>query len=136
MALYERIREQDARTGGSLSVADVLKAFQTPGVRWSGSDWKYGWPHKLYVDIPCEPYRRCTSKGPGENDLGYSECRSDNCKFYTEHLLDATPEQLAEWNNIVKPIIKIGFEISEDGHLKYSAPCHGWQGDGTISAKP
>jgi hypothetical protein len=117
---------------GSLTVADAIKAFQTPGVRWSGCDWKYSWPHKFYIEIPCEPYRKCTSKGPGEHDLGYSECRYDFHKFYAEHLVDATPEQLEQWNRIVEPITGIGYELDGDW-LKYSARCLGWQGSGVIS---
>jgi hypothetical protein len=116
---------------GSITVEDVIKAFQTKGVEWSGSDWKYGWPHKFYIRFPIEPQRRCTSHGPKEDDYGYSMVKWEDCKFYADHLLDATPEQIAEWNSIVKPITRIGFEM-EDGRLKYSAPYHGWQGDGTI----
>lgn len=118
---------------GSLAIDDAIKAFQTPGVHWSGSDWKYGWPHKFYLDIPCEPRRKCTSKGLGDNDLGYSEVHLEHCKFYTEHLIDASPEQLAEWNRVVKPITGIGFEIENGERLKWNAPQGGWQQHGIIS---
>lgn len=39
---------------GSLSVQDVIKFMKQPGTRFSGSDWKYGWPHKFYVE-PVNP---------------------------------------------------------------------------------
>src|ERR1051326_7382781 len=37
---------------GSLSVEDAIKFLQTPGTQFSGSDWKYGWPHKFYIEVP------------------------------------------------------------------------------------
>jgi hypothetical protein len=119
---------------GSLSIEAVLQAFQTAGMEWSGSDWKYGWPHKFYLEIPCEPMMACVSRGPDPDQFGYARRTKEHFKFYSEHLIDATPEQLEEWNRVVMPITKIRFVIGSDGELRYSSPCHGYQGHGTIAA--
>jgi hypothetical protein len=37
---------------GSITVADAIQLLKTPGTHFSGSDWKYGWPHKFYIDAP------------------------------------------------------------------------------------
>jgi hypothetical protein len=36
---------------GSIHPEDLLKALDAGG-KLGGSDWKYGWPHKFYVDVP------------------------------------------------------------------------------------
>lgn len=119
---------------GSITVADVLKAFQTPGVRWSGSDWKYGWPHKFYISIPCEPYTACVgarSGGGRPTEYDYGERRYDEHKFYAEHMVDATPEQIEEWKRVVEPITGVRYEV-EGRDLRYFARGRGWQGHGVI----
>lgn len=96
---------------------------------------QYSWPHKFYIETPCEPYRCCissTSGGGKETTYTYGERRTEYRKFYTEHLIDATPEQIAEWNRVVKPLTGIGFVIENDD-LKYFAPRHGWQDHGIIA---
>jgi len=52
---------------GSLHPTEVV-ALLKAGARISMADWKYGWPHKAYLDSPWG-------------------------KFYTRHLQDATPEE-------------------------------------------
>lgn len=39
---------------GSLHPDDLLRVLKTPGTHYSGSDWKYGWPHKFYIE-PVNP---------------------------------------------------------------------------------
>jgi hypothetical protein len=39
---------------GSITVADAIKFLKQPGTHFSGSDWKYGWPHKFYIE-PANP---------------------------------------------------------------------------------
>jgi hypothetical protein len=95
---------------GSMSVAEVIETLQIEGSHFSGSDWKYGWPHKFYIG----------KKG-------------QHGKFYAVHLFDATPEEWAQWREIVYPLIGIRFEIDEQG-LKYGAPGHGHQAWGTLGA--
>ena len=59
---------------GSCHPADLARSIREHGTRLHWADWKYGWPHKAYAD--------------GGNPLGI-------IKFYTVHLLDATPEDKA-----------------------------------------
>lgn len=37
---------------GSLRVSQVLEFMKQPGVKFSGADWKYGWPHKFTFEVP------------------------------------------------------------------------------------
>lgn len=39
---------------GSLSPAEAIKFLKQNGTKFSGSDWKYGWPHKFYIE-PVNP---------------------------------------------------------------------------------
>lgn len=52
---------------GSLHPTEVV-ALLKAGAAIHFADWKYGWPHKAYLDNPWG-------------------------KFYTRHLVDATPEE-------------------------------------------
>lgn len=119
---------------GSITVADALRFFRTQGTKWSASDWKYGWPHKFYLDVPCEPFRAVISKtvrGGEVVDVQYGTRSSHNLKFYTLHLKDATPQQLTEWNEHVAPVVGVQFEVV-DGQLRYTAWQGAWGKFGTI----
>ncbi len=96
---------------GSLSVADVLAVLQLPGTRYSGADWKYGWPHKFSIEPACEPYRACVSAGPGPKDFGYTEKKNHYAKFYSNHLRDASTEQMSLWESIAVPLLGIHFDL-------------------------
>lgn len=120
---------------GSISIDQAIKALQTPGTRYSGSDWKYGWPHKFYIEIPCEPFKAVTMShydGQGNRTHQYGEKSKRYEKFYSEHLLDATPEQLKQWNAIATPLLGVEFEIVND-RLRWKA-VPGYQASGTVGA--
>jgi hypothetical protein len=137
---------------GSIDIDEVIQAFKTPGTHWSGSDWKYGYPHKFYVDLAVEPYmavKGSTSKwdellGKSVNTLHEpSRCTTVHYKFYTDHLKEATEEQLREFNEVVSKVTGIIFEVhDEDFHkqigrgklLYYRAPRQDWQDYGEIQA--
>lgn len=36
----------------SITVAGAASYLKQEGTRFSGSDWKYGWPHKFYIEPP------------------------------------------------------------------------------------
>jgi hypothetical protein len=38
----------------SITVAEAIVYLKQEGTRFSGSDWKYGWPHKFYIE-PLNP---------------------------------------------------------------------------------
>ncbi len=99
---------------GSMSVVDAIAALARPGTRYSGSDWKYGWPHKFYI-------------GDG--------------KFYAIHLKRATAEQLAAFNAAAEKTIGVTYFIEvggeRDGAFGYRCPrpdnfC-GFQRDGVVT---
>lgn len=119
----------------------VLKALQTNGTHYSGSDWKYGWPHKFYLEIPCEPYRTAISSrsekksGNWIQTYEYGMRDHNHHKFYSAHMVDATEEQLVEWNQIAEPLLGIGF-VKKDGQLNYRSPRKGFQTWGVVGAAP
>jgi hypothetical protein len=122
---------------GSLTIDDFLQGLETSGAHFSGSDWKYGWPHKFYLDLPCAPYRTSlggryyTENGKRIAECTWGERAVRHHKFYSIHLLDATPEQLERWQRIAQPRLGITFELV-DGKLKYRAPHGGFQTWGDI----
>lgn len=75
---------------GSISVEDAIKFLKQPGTQFSGSDWKYGWPHKFYIE-PVNPdkeklyplvfrsHRADGSKvdGTGPNDRWYCNAHGE-----------------------------------------------------------
>jgi len=141
---------------GSMSVADLITALKTSGTRYSGSDWKYGWPHKFYIEIPNpnadELVEIGSESGGGINKDtpgavfdsyagGYKVPQMGrrshiNGKFYTDHLKDAGPEQFAEAAALLLKYLKIDFKRGDDGRIKYRAPStnspFGFQADGVV----
>jgi len=88
---------------GSLHPKAALELLQK-GVYASGSDWKYGYPHKFYIQA-------------AENGRG---------KFYSRHLYDADEQTLIQLTSMLALNLGITFEIDEKG-IKYKAPYHGYQ---------
>lgn len=90
---------------GSITPDDALVFLVTRGIRYSGSDWKYGWPHKFYIG---------------------------NAKFYSQHLADATEDQRILWNRVTDGNLEIKFWLRADEKLVYVSPGKGYQSAGTI----
>lgn len=77
------IRTEEVSSGncsycGSLSPADFIKFMNQPGTSFSGSDWKYGYPHKFYVE-PVNPkadelVQVGTKSGDGTDSSDYWSC--------------------------------------------------------------
>lgn len=99
---------------GSLSVKDAVELLKTPGTRFSGSDWKYGWPHKFYVDHA-----------------------SWHAKFYSAHLQKATDAELAAFSEASKACFGISWTRDAKG-VAFRAPqtksSYGWQLNGVVGA--
>ena len=76
-----------------LTIAQVIDALKVPGTYYSGSDWKFGYPHKFYL------------------------CHVD--KFYTEELEKATPEELDAFSNLSERFFGVKFYRDEKGALLY-----------------
>lgn len=145
----ERFRDTDPFVTctfcGGLHPDDLLRAIDL-GAKVGGSDWKYGYPHKFYIDWPNpEPDKLFAisrlSKGATPETFGYSrdwyEWREEDgrwvgygkratlhAKFYTEHLIGWLNDLRAKR---IEQATGIHFEDRGSGGLFYRAPHHGYQ---------
>lgn len=94
---------------GSLSPQEVIKLLKTPGTDFSGSDWKYGWPHKFYIG---------------------------GKKFYNSHLEDMTDEEFKEFSALSQKIFGIEWMKNKEKGVGYRCPkttgFYGYQRAGKI----
>lgn len=125
---------------GSMHPADVAEAIKA-GAQGHFADFKYGWPHKVYLDNIPNPHAgldeiRTWSTSPSEglvekreprynprtgerveDDVGYVKVtkagKLTHGKFYTVHLLDATPED----REIIERHLGVRFAFKDDGQL-------------------
>lgn len=115
---------------------DALRA----GARMHGSDWKYGWPHKFYVDDIPNPYPDLpivTSHGPGDGPAGsrgwacgepHPAGPTQHGKWYNKHLIDLKDTDLfTELRALIRAHTAILFDFDEAGELVYRAPSYGYQ---------
>ncbi len=119
---------------GSLKPLDTIAFFQMAGMRFSGSDWKYGFPHKFYLTVPCEPFQDVISShskdGVTTYETGTRQTR--NYKFYLAHMDDATNGEIRMWNRIVAPHVGVWLRRDPDKGIAYTAVTPGFQTWGTI----
>jgi hypothetical protein len=131
---------------GSMHPEDVAAAIRA-GASGHWADRKYGWPHKAYFDRVPNPHAgllevRSSSSHPQRGfDRKVSEPRYDqrtgervadyvtyteqpkpaspttDGKFYSVHLQDATPEDLA----LIEQHLGLHFEFLPDGGVKWKA---------------
>lgn len=97
---------------GSLHPEDLYNLLQMPGTKLGGADWKYGWPHKFYVEVP--------------QTTGYGA--SLHGKWYNEHLNDEGLDE-ETFTRLTQLILeKSGIEFyKNEGRLLYKAPYAGYQ---------
>ena len=113
---------------GSMHPEDLLEALEN-GAKLSGSDWKYGWPHKFYIDVPNPEPKKIFELGSltegGRVVEKYTGTLSSlRGKWYNDHLLDeGVPYRLFR---LLEEKSKIHFEIREN-QLYYRAPHDGYQ---------
>lgn len=133
---------------GSIHPEDLLRVLAN-GATLGGSDWKYGWPHKFYVEgIPnplagkmVEQYSYTSrpdlypeetwEKDPeGEGYRNKKESwvapATTHAKWYNTHLLDLDDKAFAFMAESLKMYAGIEFK-KVDGELKYCAPYAGYQ---------
>lgn len=122
---------------GSIHPEDLLAALDA-GAELHGSDWKYGWPHKFYVENIPNPHRDEPAEVgkkscPGEDgepvhESIYGAQGNFNSKWYNVHLLDQGYDEAA-----ITALMKRLSEVSgiewkiSDGKLSYRAPHFGYQ---------
>jgi hypothetical protein len=90
---------------GSISTLEAIRLLTTSGTRYTGSDWKYGYPHKFYLG---------------------------NHKFYTEHLLDEESDVVERFNAAALLTLNIQFIVDPERGLGWRAPAHGYQTYGVV----
>lgn len=92
---------------GSMHPLDLKRLLEDGKIKLSGSDWKYGWPHKFYID------------GIGVKLWG---------KWYNTHLHDLDGALFAQVAALLDTHTNILFERKDgDGRLHYRAPHAGYQ---------
>lgn len=91
----------------SLSIQEAINLLKTPGTRFSGSDWKYGWPHKFYIG---------------------------SSKVYNE-LEGLDEKQLAEWSSFTDKFFGVTFIRVENKIMwrcSYPGGFYGYQRSGFV----
>lgn len=108
-------------------------------VTLGGADWKYGWPHKFYVEGIPNPIagRLVVSSSTSRWDDAQQKSVTTwgephpaapftHAKFYNVHLLDLDAEAFALMAPVLFRDTGIEFSLSE-GKLAYRAPYRGYQ---------
>jgi hypothetical protein len=123
---------------GSLDPRELAEAIKQGKATMHGSDWKYGYPHKFYVDIPnliagkiVRMGGRYTTNEQGEPlDEPIMRPAPAMCmsKFYTEHLALLDEATFNEVAPIINAACGITF-FKENGQLKYRTSPFNYQKD-------
>lgn len=117
---------------GSMHPADVAAAIRA-GATGSWADRKYGWPHKAYFEGVPNPHAGLLEVRGSANfkPEGYDDWIQDgehwhepprpapertHGKFYSIHLLDATPED----REIIEAHLGLHFDFKEDGSVSWA----------------
>ncbi|MDF2841633.1 MAG: hypothetical protein K0R00_59 [Herbinix sp.] len=133
---YERDGYECCGYCGSLYPKQLAELIKEGKAIMSGSDWKYGWPHKFYVSIPNPKAGEIVELGHGGFD---EDCEWNankpimggaskflTMKFYSRHLELLSKEEFDEIAPIISEACGVKFEIKENGFC-YSAPYDGFQ---------
>lgn len=120
---------------GSMDPAELAELIEAGKATMSGSDWKYGWPHKFYVDVANPTPDKIVDKG-GRSWYENGERKEErfmkpqgpylHFKFYSEHLKLLDDEMFAKIAPIISTACGIDWERKE-GKLYYTAPYAGYQ---------
>ena len=134
---------------GSIHPEDLTRALEA-GATLGGSDWKYGWPHKFYVEgipnpkagAPVAQYIYCGTRDqlgpnaePSPHGTGWREKRGEwpapatrPAKWYNQHVLDVGFDEEALTRLLMLLAVHSGITFRiEDGKLMYAAPHQGYQ---------
>lgn len=120
---------------GSMDPIGLAELIEAGKATMSGSDWKYGWPHKFYVDVanphPDKQVVKCSlswcENGERKEKTEYGpQGPTLNFKFYSEHLGLLDDETFAKVSPIISSACGIAWERKED-KLYYRAPYVGYQ---------
>lgn len=87
---------------GSITPEEAIRLLKIEGTHYSGSDWKYSWPHKFYIDN--------------------KDANPRAIKFYNTHLQDATDEVIAEFCQLSEKYFGITWGRNENGLFYRAIP--------------
>lgn len=87
---------------GSITPQYFVELCKRPEVVMEVADWKYGWPHKVYIDVP----------------------GGAHFKFYTIHMIDL--EDLEAHSALVKSRTDVEFFKNPEGKIMWKAAPRGW----------
>lgn len=115
---------------GSIHPKDLIEALKN-GATLQGSDWKYGWPHKFYLNVP-SPFVGQTVKigtrssgGKTEDIMGQASAHLFG-KWYNDHFRDLDGEDFKELADAILKHTDIEFILDSTG-IAYRAPYKGYQ---------
>ncbi len=127
---------------GCMHPEDLIAALKNGG-ELSGSDWKYGWPHKFYIAVPNpEPeklfevasanfkpehgnYVEDLNAKPGTRWIEHGTRPMFHGKWYNDHLKDeGVSDELFE---LLAEHARIRFRLKDQRRLEYVAPYYGFQ---------
>lgn len=117
---------------GSMDPVELSELIEAGKATMSGSDWKYGWPHKFYVDVVNPHPDKIVEKsstwqgGVCLNRETGPQGPKLHFKFYANHLGLLDDETFAKVAPIISGACGIKWERDEGG-LRYTAPCHNYQ---------
>jgi len=122
---------------GSINPIELAELIEAGNATIGGSDWKYGWPHKFYVDVVNSHPDKQVLKSHGnrwntalqkyEDFKEYGpEGPTLHIKFYSEHLGLLDDETFNKVASIINNACGITWEKKE-GKLCYRAPCLNYQ---------
>lgn len=117
---------------GSMHPADVAAAIRA-GAKGEWADRKYGWPHKAYFDGVPNPHAGLMEVRASANFKpdyeGWIQCgdhwheppkpapSTTNGKFYSVHLMDATPED----RETIESHLGLRFTFNDDGGVSWKS---------------
>ena len=128
----------------------TLVLLGTPPAHLGGADWKYGWPHKFYIDNIPNPAVGLPASSGGESGPVYEDdgktvkrdAHGHVVRYYKPHIAPAPATMMAKWYNehfldlseptflfmsaLVEHFAHVRFLI-KDGGLCYRAPYRGFQ---------
>lgn len=121
---------------GCIHPEDLLKVL-AEGATLHGSDWKYGWPHKFYVEGIPNPNAgrqvRIGGKSWTENGVDHREDIMDEApehttgKWYNVHLEDLSPEAFDKFAPVLSEASGIEWILDPEKGICYRAPHRGFQ---------
>jgi hypothetical protein len=123
---------------GSMHPEDLYN-FMLKGATAHGADWKYGWPHKFYIDNIPNPLAGkdvCmgTTSGVDVDGHAYSNPllgkgpEHTHAKFYNEHIDEITDsEAFTLFTDLLWKQTGIMFYRDGEGKLMYRAPRYDYQ---------